>query len=114
MELPIFNENLRSSAAWSVALEREREEWQRAQASAEARAQLEARLLKHQVQEDIKRASLSSPEPHASEGENFLRAARLVSTWAAEPEAALTVERLTQLYRILAVIGDEEEVFRQT
>jgi len=114
MELPIFSDNLRSSAAWSVALGREREQWQQAQASAEAQAQLDARLRALQVQESIKRAALSVPEPQTDERENFLRAARLISTWAAQPEAVLTVERVTELYRVLAGIGAEEEVFRQT
>src|SRR5438477_1418663 len=91
MELPIFNDNLRSSAAWSVALEREREQWQQAQASTEARTELETRLRALQVQEAMQRASLSARAPQAGEqaAENFLRAARLVSAWAAEPEAVL-------------------------
>lgn len=114
MELPIFSDNLRSSAAWSVALEREREQWQQAQASTEGRTRLEARLRALQAQEAIQRASLSAQEPQTDEGENFLSAARLVSAWAAEPEAVLTVERVTELYRTLAGIGPEEEVFRQT
>lgn len=116
MELPIFSDNLRSSAAWSVTLEREREQWQQAHGSAEARTRLEACLRALQAQEVMRRASLSAREPQTSEpaAENFLRAARLVSAWAAEPEAALTVERITHLYRTLAGIDADAEVFRQT
>src|SRR5437660_12910025 len=67
MELPIFSDNLRSSAAWSVALEREREQWRQAQASAERRTSLEARLRELQVQEAMQRASLLAPETQAGE-----------------------------------------------
>jgi hypothetical protein len=132
MELPVFNDNLRSSAAWSVALQREREAWQQAQASTTARAPLEARLRAQQVTQALRRAARPVDEPRIAQlvalleaqaaaqlsadeqmAANLLRAARLVSVWAAQPEAALTVERLTSLYRALSGAA-EGKVFRQT
>src|ERR1051326_3977483 len=125
MELPIFSDNLRSSAAWSVALERERARWRQAQAAPEARALLEVQLRIQQVycalrfagrevdEEQMARvvASFSDKstitwlEPDERPAANVLRAARLVSAWAAEPDAVLTIERLTDLH--LALTGRE-------
>jgi hypothetical protein len=133
MELPIFGDNLRSSAAWSVALEREREAWRRAQAPAEARTQHEVELRAEQVWHaaqragrEVDQARVAQLAASALEESNIARvsaderaaayllgAARLVSAWAAEPEAALTVERLIALYRTLSGAQTEENVFRQ-
>jgi len=134
MELPVFNDNLRSSAAWSVALGREREEWQRAQATPETHNRLRARVRTQQVLQALRRAGHrvgegqiarlvidppdeatlaggAADEPAAAK---LLRAAQLVSDWAAEAEAALTADRLTSLYRTLAGAAGEGSLFRQS
>lgn len=115
MELPIFSDNLRSSAAWSVNLEREREAWRQVRESSRTGSSFETQLRTLQTQETLRRASLMVNEQCVDEltAENLQKVACLISNWAAEPEAALGVERLTTLYRALTGINSETEIFRQ-
>ncbi|MBO0862859.1 MAG: hypothetical protein J2P21_31050 [Chloracidobacterium sp.] len=98
MDLPIFNDNLKSSASWSDLLASGRESWDRARLSSEARDQIAARTRREQVAQALRLAGSGIKE------QNLLEAAELVSAWAADPEAKFGVDRLLDLYR--AVTGD--------
>ena len=119
MNLPVFNDNLRSSGSWAAMLEHAAASWRAAWAS-EARGEIEARLRFLQASHALLRAGLRLDErrlaelvfgasAHTGAGMNAaeaaaagcVRAARLVSTWAGEPEARLDVSRLLEIRRAL-------------
>lgn len=126
MELPIFANNLRSSASWTTLLDQARAQWNDA-ASPDQRAQLEPRLRMLQLLQTMLRAGKTIDEREAallclqpvdplnqSEPACFIRAAKLISAAASEPEAQLTRGLLTNLYRTLAATEPGAEVIRQT
>ena len=80
MELPIFNDNLKSSGSWSATLAAEQQTWK---ASAES-------LREYQIEHLLRR----SGELHQ---ERLLAATGKISSWAAEPEAKFSLERLMEL-----------------
>jgi hypothetical protein len=51
MDLPIFSDNLKSSASWADLLAGEREAWDNARQSPDARAQIEARMRHEQIEQ---------------------------------------------------------------
>ena len=85
MELPIFNDNLKSSGSWSAALVMEQEKWKQSGASAKSLREYQAEHLLHGT-DGLDRA-------------NLLKAADKVASWAAESEAKFTSERLLELTR---------------
>lgn len=95
MELPIYQENLRSSGDWRTGLETVREVW----------AELQAEALT-QVREQ--QAATVSHEIAAT---NFHLAAQELSVWAATPEVTLDVPRMLTLNRLLT---NSESLFRET
>ena len=100
MDLPIFNDNLKSSASWAGLLARERESWEKARQSSSAEgafSQIAARARREQVEQAMRRAG------QGIDRRRLLEAAELVSAWAADPEEKFGVERLLDLHR--AVIG---------
>ena len=105
MELPIFNDNLRSSGSWSAALAQEQEEWNRARAGLST---VETTLREHQVAQMLK---ISGSQLASA---NLLEAAAKVSAWAGEPEATLSPERLFELYRTLTGAAADADVLRRT
>ncbi len=104
MELPIFSDNLKSSASWTTALNRERDAWRKAQDGADNI------VREHQVKQSLLRdADLDE--------QRLLAAATLVSSWAAwanEPEARLSVERLLEIHRTLIGASVTEDLLRKT
>jgi Fic family protein len=91
MELPIYQENLRSSGDWLTGLEQARGAWAQAKTDAATMARvraLQARYL----------------------GANALPAAQLTSQWATEISATLDVPRLLELNRALT---NNESLFRE-
>lgn len=108
MELPIFNDNLRSSGSWTAQLANEQEKWKAALARAEHEASLAAQLRSIQVEQMVRRAV------QELEGERMRAAAQLVSHWAAEPEAKLTSARLLALHRALIGAASEADVVRRS
>jgi hypothetical protein len=97
MDLPIFNDNLKSSASWADLLASERESWDGGRRLSGARVQIEARTRQEQVEQALRLAG------RGIDGRDLIGAAGMVSAWAAEPEAKFGVERLLDLHR--AVIG---------
>ncbi|MGH9855454.1 MAG: hypothetical protein ACREBD_36930, partial [Blastocatellia bacterium] len=98
MDLPIFNDNLKSSASWADLLASERELWNKARQSSEARVQIEARTRWEQIEQALRRAG----QGIAGQGldrQRLLAAAEMVSSWAAggaargaaDPDAKLGV-----------------------
>jgi hypothetical protein len=108
IELPIFSDNLKSSGSWADLLAREQQTWIEALASTDSRGRIERSIRDHQVEQALLRA-----KPELKE-QNFLEAARLISTWAAETDAKLTVERLLELHRALIGAPPGEDVLRKT
>lgn len=95
MELPILQDNLRSSGGWTAALTSEREQWNEACAASPAIA---SKLREIQVEQLLK-TSGDQIEPA-----RLFEAAHKVSAWAKEASAALNGDRLLELHRTL--IGD--------
>lgn len=108
MELPIFNDNLKSSAAWTAQLARAQENWKAALTCAERAAQMQARLRQMQVEHLAARAGAEIDEAR------WHNAAQLVSAWAAETEAKLDGERLLTLQRGLLGLAPSADVLRKT
>jgi hypothetical protein len=114
MDLPIFNDNLKSSASWADLLARERELWDRARQSSDAGdagaagARLEARTRREQVEQALRRAG------HGINGQRLIEAAELVSAWAADPEGKFGVDRLLDLHRAVIGAAPGEDVLRKT
>ncbi|MCI0665706.1 MAG: hypothetical protein L0220_32015 [Acidobacteria bacterium] len=104
--LPIFNDNLRSSASWTDLLVRERHSWNEVLSSVDSRAAAEACILELQASQEQVRAGVKI--------EHFIAAARYVRSCAAEAEAALIVEGLFQLQRVLTKAADGDELLRKT
>ena len=108
MDLPIFNDNLKSSASWADLLAGEREAWDNARQAPDARVQIEARTRREQIEQALRRAG------RGIDGRRLLEAASLVSAWAADPEAKFGVERLLDLHRTVTGAPAGAEVLRKT
>ena len=106
MELPIFHDNLRSSASWTVELEREGRAWRQATADSARRAELVSRVRELQFKQALERMG------GQHEATRLIQAADLVSTWAAESGAALDIDRLGRLYHVLTGVAETESPFR--
>jgi hypothetical protein len=85
MDLPIFQDNLRSSGGWAAELERAQRNW--LNASAEARSRTSAL----QIRRALSRISLSGA---IVAEEAYGEAARLVSLWGLDPNLSLDLNRL--------------------
>lgn len=108
MNLPIFSDNLKSSASWIAQLAREQEAWDQALRSNNARARIEARVREEQIQQALRRAGQGISE------ERLIEAVKLISSWASAPDAEFNVERLLDLHRILTGAPAGKEVLRKT
>jgi hypothetical protein len=107
MDLPIFSDNLKSSASWADLLAGEREAWDNARQSPDARAQIEARMRHEQIEQGLRRAG------RGIDGQCLLEAASLVSAWAADAEAKFGVERLLDLHRTVTGASAGMDVLRK-
>ena len=85
MELPIYNDNLKSSGSWTSIAAEARTQW----------AETKAIALPQ-----VRVAQIASFAKHA-EATNIQAAVELVSTWASEPNATFNLERLLALQRAL-------------
>lgn len=128
MDLPIFQENLRSSASWVVALEQARNAWQQATADVATRARL--LQLKHtlaradEIISDEQLAHLICASPSEDDLTQFnaneqtaarlLIAANTISRWATEADAILDTEHLNCIYRILSGATETGSLLRHT
>ena len=101
MELPVFHDNLRSSASWTAELEREGRTWQQTTTNADTR------VRELQLEQAIERMG-------QQDAARLVEAADLVSTWALESEATLDIDRLVRLYRVLTGARDSENIFRSS
>ncbi len=102
MELPIFNDNLKSSGSWTAVLAAEQEAWKRASADAgEAR---------------VRRAQLEAMAARAGQGiapAGLAAGAEMVRGWAADASASFDLGRLLALHRALIGAPAEAEVLRR-
>ncbi len=101
MELPIFNDNLKSSAAWNQRL---------AQAQA-ARTSSVAAVRAEQVAQLGRLAGWTNDAVALA---RLHAAAELVSGWAAETAPTFGVERLLAMQRTLTGVAADAAVLRQT
>jgi len=108
MDLPIFNDNLKSSASWADLLDAERASWDNARQAPDARVQIEARTRREQIEQALRRAG------RGIDGQRLLEAASLVSAWAADPEAKFGVEHLLDLHRTVTGAPAGMDVLRKT
>jgi hypothetical protein len=114
MDLPIFNDNLKSSASWADLLASERESWDKARQSSDAgdaggsHTQIEARIRREQVEQALRRAR------RGINRQPLLEASELVSEWAADPEGKFGVERLLDLHRAVIGAAPGEDILRKT
>lgn len=108
MDLPIFSDNLKSSASWADLLARARVAWDEARQSPEMRGQIEARARHEQVEQALRRVG------QGIDGPRLLEAAKQVSAWAADPEAKFDVERLLDLHRTITGAAKGADVLRKT
>jgi Fic/DOC family len=108
MDLPIFSDNLKSSASWAELFAAEREAWDKARQAPDARVQIEARTRREQIEQAMRRAG------RGIDGRRLLEAASLVSAWAADPGAKFGVERLLDLNRTVAGAPAGMDVLRKT
>jgi hypothetical protein len=99
MELPIFNDNLKSSGSWAAQLERTRQTW--------ARMESGGAIRERQIAEGVARAE------QGIEAARLREAAELVARWASEPEAGFTFDRLLALHRTLIGAEAEADVLRK-
>lgn len=103
MELPLFNDNLKSSGSWHQALARAQAAWEDTRNA--------AAVQDEQVKQLAQRAGLND-DPQAQAG--LREAAQLVSGWAGEAEAKFTLERLLSLNRTLTGAAEAADVLRKT
>jgi hypothetical protein len=89
VELPVYQDSLRSSGSWSATLNHFKDRWTHAQG-------YEDRLRELQVTQALLRRS-DSPGLE----ERLQATARQVSDWSADPAAQLDFDRLIQLGRLL-------------
>ncbi len=105
MDLPIFSDNLKSSASWIAALESERKAWD----DALAERGDAIRDSMHRVQLDqVVQPGLSYDEAR------LIRSMKLVSIWSSDAVSGFGHERLIELHRALIGATDDEDVIRKT
>jgi hypothetical protein len=109
MELPIFQDNLRSSGGWTADLETARNTWAAALSDGNTREQVLSRLRQFQIEQMRARAATPLDDEATA---RLTRAAELISTWAKEPDANLDPARLNELYRTLSGVNDENPLRR--
>jgi hypothetical protein len=114
MDLPIFNDNLKSSASWADLLAGERQAWDSARQAPDARAQIEARTRGEQIEQALRRAGRGIDGRRSGYRQSLLEAAELVSGWAADPEVKFGVERLLDLHRTVTGAPAGVDVLRKT
>jgi Fic family protein len=103
MELPIFNDNLKSSGSWAALLGREQQSWKQLHSSL-----IEQRMRHDQIINIIEWSGEGIDEPR------LLDSAQMVSAWASEPEPKFTLERLFKLHRVLIGASPDQDVLRKT
>jgi hypothetical protein len=108
MNLPIFSDNLKSSASWADLLARERVAWDEARQSSDSRSRVESRARQERIRQAMLRAGRGLDEVRLRE------AANLISAWAADPEAKLDAERLLKLHRTIIGALASADVLRKT
>jgi hypothetical protein len=108
MDLPIFNDNLKSSASWADLLASERELWDRARLVSDASAEIKARTRREQLEQALRRAGRGIDE------RRLLEAAELVSAWAADPEGEFGAGRLLELHRTVIGAPAGGDILRKT
>jgi hypothetical protein len=101
MELPVFQDNLRSSGGWAAALDAARARWQAATGT-------DDRLLEHARERQTEHAVRRAEQQGGAVGrDNFAAAASQVSAWAVAAQSTLTAPRLIEINR--ALVGAEAD-----
>ena len=106
MDLPVFGDNLRSSAGWMDSLDRERESWRKA--LIESHLQVTRLIREHQVKQAMQRAE------HQIDQGRLLDAVIMVSTWADETGRKLDAGHLLEIHSALTGATAGEDALRKT
>jgi len=106
--LPIFSDNLRSSASWADLLAREWPVWRETYSSADSRVAVESRILEIQTSQELGRTGGRIDELR------FIAAARFVRSCAGEANARLTVDGLLRLHYVLTGASGPDDLLRET
>ena len=101
MELPILQNDLRSSGSWATALAEEQKQWTPAQALGEGN------LRDYQVEQTLK--TFGEQVDRA----RLTAAANQISAWAKESGGTLDAERLLELHRTLTGAPADADVLRR-
>src|SRR5690349_10563616 len=101
MELPILQNDLRSSGSWATALAEEQKRWALAHAAGEGS------LRDYQIEQMLKTSGEQVDRTRLAE------AAAKVSAWAKESGAMLNAERLLELHRTLSGATADADVLRK-
>ncbi len=108
MELPILQDNLRSSGGWTAALTREREQWAEARAvSASTRTTSDSKLREIQIEQILK------TNGDQIESARLFEAASKIAVWAKEADAMFNADRLLELHRTLIGAVADADVLRK-
>lgn len=108
MELPILQDNLRSSGSWTATLASEQEKWKQSlAASTVSETERESRLCDYQVEQILKTSA------EQIDRARLVEAANKVSAWAREADAKFNGERLLELHRTLTGAASTADVLRK-
>ena len=103
MELPIFNDNLKSSGTWAAALARDFEAWRQATAEDPSLGlAVRAAQVRH----------LSGQAAPGLDDQRLAEAFEAVSRWATETPARFDLERLLELHRLLLGAAPADAILR--
>jgi hypothetical protein len=103
MELPILQNDLRSSGSWATALAEEQKRWARACTSSTV---VETNLRGYQIEQILKTSGEQVERARLAE------AAAKISAWAKESGATFNTERLLELHCTLAGVPADADVLR--
>lgn len=107
MELPVFQDNLKSSGGWATRLNQAHEEWR----IANAKLDLQSLALAQQVEQTVLRTQLCGVQINRN---NLSAATQYVFELSKEPEAALTTQHLLEINRIITSSTEDLNVWRQS
>lgn len=108
MELPILQDNLRSSGSWTAALAGEQQKWKQwLAASTASETAGETKLREYQVEQILKTSA------EQIDRARLVKAASKVSAWAREADAKFNAERLLELHRTLTGADSNADVLRK-
>ncbi len=106
MDLPVFSNNLKSSANWVASLDEQAQTWLRS--LDRSGDEMIAGIRACQVEQEIVRVG------GEIDRDRIIEAAGLVTSWACDSEAKMSVEKLLALNRSVTGLSPEIELVRKS